>query len=77
MKRSLTIDGHATSISLEDAFWDELKRIAAADGVALAALVARLDAERWQGGTAEHGLSSTLRLFVLDRLRSERDGLAG
>ena len=70
MKRSLTIDGHATSISLEDEFWDELRRIAERDGVTLPALVARLDAERWAGGRAERGLSSTLRVYVLQRLRN-------
>ena len=76
MKRSLSINGHATSISLEDEFWRELRRIAAADGVSLAALVARIDADRWTGEATPRGLSSTLRVFVLERLREDR-GSAG
>lgn len=61
-KRSLTISGHRTSISLEASFWEALKRIAAAEGCSLAALAARIDRER---GAAN--LSSALRVFVLER----------
>lgn len=64
-KRSVLIAGHPTSVSLEAPFWAELKRIAAADGVSLNALVARIDAER------RGNLSSALRVFVLDRLKQE------
>lgn len=60
VKRSLSIAGHSTSISLEEPFWRALKEIAAADGVSLAALVARIDGER-----KGIGLSSALRLHVL------------
>ena len=59
-KRSLAIAGHRTSISLEDAFWDQLKAMAAARQLSLAALVAEIDAGR--GAT---NLSSALRLAVL------------
>ena len=76
MKRSLSIDGHPTSVSLEDEFWSELRKAAAEEGVTLPALVGRIDAERWKTGKAERGLSSTLRVFVLRRLR-ERLGSAG
>lgn len=62
VKRSVAIAGHRTSVSLEEAFWDVLKRIAAAQGCSLAALVARVDAER---GSAN--LSSALRVFALTR----------
>jgi len=62
-KHSLVIAGHRTSVSLEAAFWDALKRIAATDGCSLAALVARVDAER---GAAN--LSSALRVYALERL---------
>lgn len=62
VKHSVVIAGHRTSISLENAFWRALKDIAAADGVSLAALVARVDAGR---GTAN--LSSALRVHVLAR----------
>jgi predicted DNA-binding ribbon-helix-helix protein len=61
-KRSLTIAGHRTSVSLEASFWEALKRIAASEGCSLAALAARIDRER---GPAN--LSSALRVFVLER----------
>lgn len=59
-KRSLSVAGHRTSISLEDAFWTGLGDIAAARGLPLAALVAEIDRDR---GTAN--LSSAIRVFVL------------
>jgi predicted DNA-binding ribbon-helix-helix protein len=61
-KRSLAIAGHRTSISLEQAFWDGLRAIAVERGVAVAALVAAIDAVR-----GEASLSSAIRLFVYDR----------
>ena len=61
-KHSLVIAGHRTSISLEDAFWLGLKRIAATERRALANLVAEIDATR--GGA---NLSSAIRVFVLQR----------
>ncbi len=63
-KRSLTILGHRTSISLEDAFWTAVKEIAGADGVTLPALIARIDASRQGKGS----LSSAIRVFVLERM---------
>lgn len=69
-KRSVTIDGHRTSISLEDAFWAELSAIARARGLSLNALVAEIDHAR---GTREAGnLSSALRLHVLEELKKQR-----
>jgi predicted DNA-binding ribbon-helix-helix protein len=62
-KHSLVIAGHATSVSLEQEFWDALKEIADERGIALAALIAEVDAER------RENLSSALRLYVLRRLR--------
>ena len=62
MKRSLTIRGHRTSISLEDPFWRELQTIAVTRNVPLARLVADLDAGRPDGTN----LSSLLRVFVLE-----------
>lgn len=59
VKRSVRIAGHPTSVSLEDAFWDALKDLAAARGVSLNALVAEIDAAR-QGN-----LSSALRVYAL------------
>jgi predicted DNA-binding ribbon-helix-helix protein len=60
-KRSLTIAGHATSLTLEEPFWRELKRLAAAEGKSLAGLVAEIDATR------TGNLSSALRVHVLER----------
>ena len=45
-KRSVTIDGHRTSVSLEDAFWTELSAIAQARGLSLNALVGEIDHAR-------------------------------
>ena len=59
-KRSLTIAGHRTSVSLEEPFWDALKEIAAAEGMTVAALIATIDT-----GREAVNLSSALRLHVL------------
>lgn len=67
IKRSLTIAGHRTSISLEDAFWTNLRTIAARSGVPLARLVADIDQSR---GTAN--LSSAIRVFVLERSHADK-----
>jgi predicted DNA-binding ribbon-helix-helix protein len=66
-KRSITIDGHRTSLSLEDAFWEELGALARARGLSLAALVAEIDHARAGSGN----LSSALRLHVLEVLRQK------
>ena len=67
VKRSLTLQGHRTSVSLEEAFWQELRRIAADDGTSVNALAARLDEGR--GGV---GLASAIRVFVLERALGSR-----
>lgn len=59
-KRSVTIAGHRTSISLETAFWDGLRRAAALRGVSVNALITEIDAEQ------PANLSSALRVYVLD-----------
>ena len=59
-KRSVSIAGHRTSVSLEPAFWSGLKEIAKAEGIPLAALIATIDRTR------TGNLSSALRVFVLD-----------
>jgi len=61
-KRSLTIAGHRTSITLEDAFWVELKSAAAEMGLTVAGLVAAIDACR---GPAS--LSAAIRVVLLAR----------
>ncbi|HZN31643.1 MAG TPA: ribbon-helix-helix domain-containing protein [Xanthobacteraceae bacterium] len=63
-KRSVVLSGHKTSVSLEDAFWKELRQIAGARDMTASDLVAEIDAERQHGN-----LSSALRLFVLDFYR--------
>ena len=60
-KHSLTIAGHATSISLEPVFWDALKAAAAARGVPLAALVAEIDEARTTN------LCSAIRVWLYER----------
>jgi predicted DNA-binding ribbon-helix-helix protein len=65
-KRSLTIAGHRTSITLEDAFWRELKVAAAEMGMSVSALVSAIDAAREPAS-----LSAAIRVFLLSRhLRS-------
>ncbi len=59
IKRSVSIAGHLTSISLEEPFWLELQNIAKAEKISLSKLIARIDKSR---GT---NLSSALRLYVL------------
>jgi predicted DNA-binding ribbon-helix-helix protein len=69
IKRSVVIDGHKTSISLEDAFWSSLKAIAQAQGVTVGQTVTTIDGTRKQGN-----LSSAIRLFVLDSVRNGQMG---
>jgi predicted DNA-binding ribbon-helix-helix protein len=59
-KRSVLIAGHASSVSLEDAFWRELSKIAEARGISLNRLITEIDQTR-QGN-----LSSAIRVFVLE-----------
>ncbi|HYC65986.1 MAG TPA: ribbon-helix-helix domain-containing protein [Reyranellaceae bacterium] len=68
-KRSVTIGGHRTSISLEDAFWDELATLARARGLSLNALISEIDNARSTPGGGPGNLSSALRLFVLSELK--------
>lgn len=65
VKRSVMVGGHKTSVSLEDAFWDSLKEIAARRGVSLSTQLAGIDTHRNTGN-----LSSAIRLFVLDYFRT-------
>ena len=68
-KHSLLVAGHATSISLEEAFWVGLKAIAAARSIPVAQIVAEIDSTRQAAN-----LSSAIRVFVLDQY--QRPGLA-
>lgn len=62
-KHSVSINGHRTSITLEAAFWTALKDIAAAEGVSLNTLVAKIDLNQ------PENLSSALRVFVLEHFK--------
>ena len=66
IKWSVVLNGHKTSVSLEEPFWLELKSIAAERKVALGDLISKIDAERQHSN-----LSSALRLFVLARYGPE------
>jgi predicted DNA-binding ribbon-helix-helix protein len=66
IKRSIVIGGHKTSVSLEDAFWQELKDIARNRCFTVSQTVAEIDARRENGN-----LSSAIRLFVLDHMRAQ------
>ena len=63
VKRSLTLHGHRTSVSLEAPFWDAFRQIAAEDGLTLNALAERIDDAR-----GDQGLASAIRVHVLSRL---------
>jgi predicted DNA-binding ribbon-helix-helix protein len=65
-KRSVKLQGHRTSISVEDEFWDALKSIADAEKITIADLLTRIDADR------PGNLSSAARLYVLKHLQSQR-----
>lgn len=66
VKRSFSIRGHRTSISIESAFWTALKEAAAEDGLSLSALIASIDQDR-----GEAGLSSAVRVWLLQRLKAK------
>ncbi len=68
-KRSVIIDGHKTSVSLEGAFWSGLKEIAHSQGTTVSKLIAEIDSTREQSN-----LSSAIRLFVLDYVRTHSTG---
>jgi predicted DNA-binding ribbon-helix-helix protein len=71
VKRSVVINGHKTSISLEEAFWKGLKEIAGARKMTLSDLISSIDAERKHAN-----LSSAIRLFILDFHRSHLEQAA-
>jgi len=60
----MTIAGHRTSITLEQPFWDALKKIACTDKKSVTELVRTIDAERTDDGS----LTSAVRVFILHRV---------
>jgi len=70
IKRSIVIDGRRTSVSLEDAFWLELRNLALAQNLPVGVLVAEIDAKR-EGAN----LSSAIRLHILQHFRRPQSNL--
>ena len=70
-KRSVTIAGHETSISLEPLFWQALERAAVAEALPINALIARIDVERLDAPGGAPNLTSAIRqwLFVRESRR--------
>jgi predicted DNA-binding ribbon-helix-helix protein len=73
-KRSVTLKGHATSITLEDEFWRILKSIAKNRDVSLAELINEIDEHHLQTNP-ESGLSSAIRVYILKHLNAQIDQL--
>ena len=65
VKHSLSLKGHRTSVSLEDVFWVEFRRIAAERGQAINELASEIDATR-----GDIGLASAIRVFVLKAVQA-------
>ena len=61
IKRSVLVDGHRTSVTLEDPFWNSLKDIASSQGLTLSETMGAINSGRERGS-----LSSAIRLFVLE-----------
>ena len=70
VKRSVTISGHQTSISLEPLFWDMLKTASEETGLAVNALVAAIDNERLASPTPS-GLAGAIRIWLVERLKTD------
>jgi len=64
-KRSITIAGHRTSVSVEEPFWQALGEIAATEDASIAATIAAIDRDR----PADVSLSAAIRVFALDWYR--------
>jgi predicted DNA-binding ribbon-helix-helix protein len=69
IKRSLTLVGHRTSVSLEDIFWKEFKRISDEKKQTINGLAAEIDANR-----GDIGLASAIRVFVLEAIIDQSSG---
>ena len=69
LRRSFRIAGHQPSLSMERAFWDELRRMSLAEGRSMTELISEIDARR----TA--GLSRAVRVHILNRLQTAARGI--
>ena len=70
IKRSIVLDGHKTSVSLENEFWYALREIAARENTALSTLVGKIDRER-----NSCNLSSAIRVHVFNYFRAQFEKL--
>lgn len=68
-KHSLTLRGHATSVSLEKPFWLAFRTIAQQEGLAINALAAKIDEARG----IDSGLATAIRLYVLKWYQDQLD----
>jgi predicted DNA-binding ribbon-helix-helix protein len=68
VKRSIVIDGHKTSVTIEEAFWKGLHKIAHERDMGANRLIASIDRNRQFAN-----LSSTIRLFVLAYYRDQQE----
>ena len=66
IKRSVTIAGHETSISLEPVFWEALKNAAEAETLPINALIAQIDALRIEASNPPN-LGSAIRVWLMER----------
>ncbi len=71
VKRSVTIAGHETSISLEPIFWDALRAAALEEKLPVNALIAQIDVERI-ANSAPSNLGSAIRVWLYQRLSKVR-----
>ena len=67
LKRSLTLRGHRTSVSLEEDFWRAFREIAEEKSIPINELAAQIDADR----DLEAGLATAIRLYILNHYRSK------
>ena len=75
IKKSMTIRGHRTSISLEAPFWEQLENIAVLRELSVSALVAEIDDQRTKAlisGEETGGLSSMIRVYLLQHALQSR-----
>jgi predicted DNA-binding ribbon-helix-helix protein len=61
LKRSVRVEGHRTSLSLEPQFWNALKELAKAKAMSVSSLIGEIDRRR-----GNDNLSSAIRIFILN-----------
>ena len=73
-KRSVTIAGHETSISLEPIFWQALEQAAADEALPVNALIARIDVDRLDTPGGAPNLTSAIRQWLFAKALQDRGG---